>query len=255
MPDGTPRFKVDGKDCYHFMGTSCFSQYTVLPEVSVAKIDEKAPLEKVCLLGCGITTGYGAITRTLKAQAGDTVVVVGLGGVGLAAVMGAKMIGASKIIGIDINPAKFDIAKEMGCTDCINSLDLKGKKVEDVVFELTDGEGADFAVECVGLPLTMRQALLCTRPDGGSSCIIGVAAAGVCIELSAEELMGRSWTGSAFGGQKSREDVPRCVDMYMKGEMKVDEYITHHFGLADINKAFEVMREGSCIRAIVDLFA
>ena len=215
MPDGTSRFKdMDGNQISHFMGTSTFSQYTVLPEISLAKINKSAPLDKVCLLGCGITTGYGAIINTLKVEEGSTVAVIGLGGVGLAAVMGAVKVGASKIIGVDINTDKFPRAQEFGCTDVINPLDHKGKELPELIFDLTDGVGVDYSIEWVGTPYTMRQAFISTKPNGGTSCIIGVAASGQMIELQSEDVCGREWTGSAFGGAKSRDMVPIYVDEY-----------------------------------------
>lgn len=255
MPDETSRFTLpDGTSLAHFMGTSTFSQYTVLPEVSVAKVSKEAPLDKVCLLGCGITTGYGAVINTLKVEAGASILVIGLGGVGLAAIMGALKVGATTIIGVDINPAKFERAKAFGATHCVNPLDNKDVPLPDQIFELTNGQGVDYSIECVGTPFTMKQAFESTKPNGGCSCVIGVAASGQVIELDAKELYAREWTGSAFGGAKGRDDVPKYVDVYMKGEIKVDEFITHHFGLKDIMKAFGAMHEGSCIRAIINLW-
>lgn len=255
MPDGTPRFRdMDGNNIYHFMGTSTFSQYTILPEVSVAKINKAAPLDKVCLLGCGITTGYGAVLNTLKVKEGESVLVIGLGGVGLAAIMGAKKAGASRIFAVDINPAKFEKAEEFGATDFINPKDHKDKDLPQVVQELTDGVGVDYSIECVGTPFAMKQAFLSTKPNGGVSCIIGVAAAGQMIELNADDLAGREWAGTAFGGAKSRDDIPKLVDQYMDKDIKVDEFITHNFPLNDINEAFHAMHEGTCIRAIIKMF-
>jgi len=255
MPDGTPRFQdMDGNNIYHFMGTSTFSQYTVLPEVSVAKINKDAPLDKVCLLGCGITTGYGAVLNTLKIEKGATVLVIGLGGVGLASVMGSVKAGASRIIGVDINSDKFPRAEEFGCTDVVNPTEYKGKDLPQIIFDMTDGVGVDYSIECVGTPFTMKQAFLWTKPNGGRSCVIGVAAAGQMIELNTEDVCGREWTGSAFGGAKSRDAVPALVEDYLNGDIKVDEFITHHFSLNDINEAFHAMHEGTCIRAIINLF-
>lgn len=255
MPDGTPRFKdKDGNELYHFMGTSTFSQYTVCPEISLAKVNKEAPLDKICLLGCGITTGYGAVINTLKIEEGSTVAVIGLGGVGLAAIMGAHKSKASKIIAVDINPGKFERALLFGATDTLNPLEQKGKEMSELIFEMTDGVGVDYSIECVGTPHLMKQSFLSTKPNGGASCIIGVAAAGQTIDLSSEEVMGREWTGSAFGGTKSRDQVPELVDDYMKGDIKVDEFITHNFPLDDINDAFHAMHEGKCIRAIVKMF-
>lgn len=255
MPNGSSRFTdaETGEDLSHFMGTSTFSQYTVLPEISIAKISKSAPLEKVCLLGCGITTGYGAILNTLKVEAGSSVLVIGLGGVGLAAIMGAVKAGATQIIGVDINADKFDKAKEFGATHVVNPTELKGS-VPDHIFELTGGLGADYAIECVGNPFTMKQAFESSKPNGGTSCIIGVAAAGQFVEIDAKELYAREFTGSAFGGAKGRTDVPKYVDEYLEGNLKVDEFITHNFGLNDIMKAFDAMHEGECIRAIIDLW-
>ncbi len=255
MPDGTPRFKdKDGNDLFHFMGTSTFCQYTVLPEISLAKIDKDAPMDKVCLLGCGITTGYGAIRNTLKVEEGSTVVIIGLGGVGLAAIMGAAKNKAGKIIAVDINPDKFERASKFGATDTLNPKEHKGKEVSELIFDMTDGVGADYCIECVGTPHAMRQAFLSTKPNGGCSCIIGVAAAGQTIDLKSEEVLGREWTGSAFGGTKSRDEVPELVEDYLKGEIMVDEFVTHNFSLNDINEAFHAMHEGKCIRAVVNMF-
>lgn len=255
MPDGTSRFTLDGVDLNHFMGCSTFSQYTVLPEISVAVINKEAPLDKVCLLGCGITTGLGAVANTLKVESDATILVMGCGGVGLAAIMEAKRRNCKRIFAVDINDSKFALAKEFGATDCVNPMALDGKTLPEVIYEMTDGEGVDYSIECVGHPATMRQALQCTKPNGGCSCIIGVAAAGQCIEMHAEDLMGREWTGSAFGGTKGRDQLPEYVDEYLEGGLKVDEFITHNFGLKDINKAFDAMHAGDCIRAVIDMFA
>lgn len=255
MPDGTSRFKdKDGNDLFHFMGTSTFSQYTVCADVSLAKVNKDAPLDKVCLLGCGVTTGYGAVFNNLKIEKDTTVVVVGLGCVGLAAIMGAVRAGAKKIIAVDINSDKFPRAKEFGCTDTLNPKDHKDKDMSELIYDMTDGVGADYSIECVGTPHTMRQAFLCTKPNGGASCIIGVAAGGQTIELKAEEICGRDWCGSAFGGVKSRDGVPKLVEEYMNKKIMVDEFITHNFGLEDINKAFKAMHEGHCIRAVIKMF-
>lgn len=255
MPDGTKRFTYaeGGEEIAHFMGTSTFSQYTVVPEVSVAKINKEAPLDKVCLLGCGITTGYGACINTLKIEKGSSLLVLGLGGVGLAAIMGGVQSGCSQIIGVDINSSKFDRAKEFGATHCVNPTELSGSLPEHI-FEITDGKGVDYSIECVGNPFTMKQAFESTKPNGGCSCIIGVAAAGQTVALDGNQLFAREWTGSAFGGAKGRDDVPKYVEQYMKKEIKVDEFITHNFGLNDIMNAFEAMHEGSCIRAIINMW-
>lgn len=206
------------------------------------------------MLGCGITTGYGAVVNTLKVEKDTTVVIIGLGGVGLAAIMGAVRSGSNRIIGVDINSEKFERAIEFGCTDTVNPKDHKDKELHEVIFEMTGGVGADYTIECVGTPHAMRQAFLSTKLNGGCSCIIGVAAAGQTIELKAEELGGREWTGSAFGGTKSRDQVPELVEDYMKGDIKVDEFITHNFGLDDINQAFDAMHQGKCIRAVIKMF-
>ena len=237
-----------------FYGTSTFSQYTVLPEICVAKISKESPLDKVWLFGDGITTGYGAVINTLKVEEGATVMVVGLGGVGLAAIMGAYQVGASKIIGVDINTDKFKKAEEFGWTELINPADHKGKDLYEIIFEITDGIGVDYSIECVGTPHTMKQAFLSTKPNGGCSCIIGVAAAGQMIELNTEDIEGREWIGTTFGGAKSRDDIPELVEKYLNKEIKVDEFITHNFDLKDINRAFHVMHEGTCIKAIIKMF-
>jgi len=253
MPDNTSRFSVEGEKVLHFMGTSTFSQYTVCAEISVAKINQEAPLDKVCLLGCGITTGYGAVLNTLKVEEGSSICIVGLGGVGLGCIMGAVNAKAKRIIGVDTNPGKFERAKAFGCTDFVNPKDYNGKALEDIIFEMTEGRGVDYSIECVGQVALMRSAFLSTKIDGGCSCIVGVAGAGQTIKLAPEDIMGREWCGSAFGGTKSRSTVPKYVDQYMNKEIKVDEFITHRFPLKDINKAFEVMHNGECIRAVIDL--
>lgn len=230
------------------MGTSTFSEYTVLPEISVAKIHEDAPLDKVCLLGCGITTGYGAVMNTMKVEKGSTVAVFGIGAVGLAVIMGAKAAGARRIIAVDINPAKFAIATEFGATECVNPRDHGDKPLQQVLIDLTEEEGfggLDYTFECIGRPETMRAALECCHKGWGQSCIIGVAASGVEIATRPFQLVtGRRWAGSAFGGFKSRDGVPALVDMYMKKELKVDEFITHKFDLTQINEAFHAMHSG-----------
>lgn len=251
MPDGTTRFKCKGQDVFHFMGTSTFSEYTVLPEISIAKVDEKAPLKKVCLLGCGISTGYGAVINTAKVEPGSTVAVWGLGAVGLACLMGAKVAGASKIIGIDINPDKFKIAQEFGATDCVNPKD-HDKPIQQVLSEMTDG-GLDYTFECIGNVHTMRQALESCHKGWGTSVIIGVAAAGTEISTRPFQLVtGRTWKGTAFGGFKSRDSVPKLVEEYLSGKVKVDEFITHNMALDKINEAFDLMHKGESIRSIVN---
>lgn len=257
MPNGTSRFtcKRNGETLHHFMGTSTFSEYTVLPEISVAKIHPDAPLDKVCLLGCGITTGYGAVLNTMKVEEGSKVAVFGLGAVGLAVIMGAKAAGAKQIIAVDINPRKFDIAKEFGATDCVNPADHES--ITQVLIDMTEEDGfggLDYTFECIGLKQTMRAALECCHKGWGQSCIIGVAASGVEISTRPFQLVtGRRWAGSAFGGYKSRDGVPKLVEKYMKKEIKVDEFITHKFTLDRINEAFDAMHAGECIRAIVYL--
>eukprot|EP00494_Astrolonche_serrata_P024380 UN24638 len=228
MPDGTSRFKCKGKTIYHFMGTSTFSQYTVLPEISIAKIDPKAPSDKACLLGCGITTGVGAVQNTMKVEAGTNCAVFGCGGVGLSVIQGLVMNKAKKIIAVDINPDKFVLAKKMGATDCVNPIDKKhnGKSVKDIIVEMTDG-GVDYSFECIGNVEVMRSALECCHKGWGQSCIIGVAGGGKEIATRPFQLVtGRVWKGCAFGGVKGRSGVPKVVDRSMNKEIKVDEYIS-----------------------------
>jgi len=250
MPDGTSRFSKDGKTIYHYMGTSTFSEYTVLPEIAVAKISDKAPLEKVCLLGCGITTGIGAVLNTAKVEPGATVAVFGLGGVGLSAIQGATMAKASRIIAIDINPDKFELATHMGATDTVNPKDYS-TPVQEVIVEMTNG-GVDYSFECVGNVQLMRAALECCHKGWGESVIVGVAGAGQEICTRPFQLVtGRVWRGTAFGGCKGRSQLPGMVDQYMHGDIKVDEFITHTMGLEDINKAFDLMHEGKSIRSVI----
>ena len=250
MPDGTSRFSHNGKQIFHYMGTSTFSEYTVLPEISVAKISDSAPLEKVCLLGCGITTGIGAVLHTAKVEAGATVAVFGLGGVGLSAIQGAMMANAGRIIAIDINESKFELAKQMGATDCVNPNDHDAP-IQDVIVDLTDG-GVDYSFECIGNVNLMRAALECCHKGWGESVIVGVAGAGQEICTRPFQLVtGRVWRGTAFGGTKGRSQLPGMVDQYMNGEIKVDEFITHTMPLEDINKAFDLMHEGASIRSVV----
>lgn len=250
MPDGTTRFSYNGKPIYHYMGTSTFSEYTVLPEISVAKIDEKAPLDKVCLLGCGVTTGIGAVLNTAKVEEGSTVAVFGLGGIGLSVIQGAQMAKASKIIGIDINPSKFEMAKSFGATDFVNPKDYD-KPIQEVIVELTDG-GVDYSFECIGNVDLMRSALECCHKGWGVSTIIGVAGAGQEIKTRPFQLVtGRVWKGSAFGGVKGRSQLPGYVDKYMNGEIKVDEMITYTMPLEKINDAFDLMHEGKSIRSVI----
>ena len=250
MPDGTTRFSYQGQPIYHYMGTSTFSEYTVLPEVSVAKIPKEAPLDKVCLLGCGVTTGIGAVLNTAKVEAGATVAIFGLGGIGLAAIIGAKMAGASRIIAIDINPSKFAIAEELGATDFVNPKDYD-KPIQEVIVEMTDG-GVDYSFECVGNVQLMRAALECAHKGWGESVIIGVAGAGQEISTRPFQLVtGRVWRGSAFGGVKGRTELPSYVEKSQSGEIPLDTFITHNMGLEEINKAFDLMHEGKSIRTVI----
>ena len=252
MPDGTTRFYKDGKPIFHYMGCSTFSEYTVLPEISLAKVNPEAPLEEVCLLGCGVTTGMGAVLKTAKVQPGDTVAIFGLGGIGLSAVIGATMAGASRIIGIDINESKFELARELGATDCINPSKFD-KPIQEVIVEMTDG-GVDFSFECIGNVNVMRSALECCHKGWGESVIIGVAGAGQEISTRPFQLVtGRVWRGSAFGGVKGRSELPEIVDRYMAGEFKLDDFITHTMGLEQINEAFELMHRGESIRSVIHL--
>jgi len=251
MPDGSSRFSLGGKPLHHYMGTSTFSEYTVLPEIAVAKINQQAPLDKVCLLGCGITTGIGAVLNTAKARPGSTVAVFGLGGIGLSVIQGAVMARAERIIGIDMNPEKFPMAKAMGATDTVNPSD-HAAAIQEVIVEMTDG-GADYSFECIGNVNTMRAALECCHKGWGESTIIGVAGAGQEISTRPFQLVtGRVWRGTAFGGVKGRSQLPGMVDQYLAGEIKVDEMITHRFGLEQINDAFDVMHQGKSIRSVID---
>lgn len=250
MPDGTTRFHHNGKPIYHYMGCSTFSEYTVLPEISLAKVNPVAPLEEVCLLGCGVTTGMGAVVNTAKVEEGATVAVFGLGGIGLSAIIGAVMAKASRIIAIDINESKFELARQLGATDCINPQKFD-KPIQDVVIELTDG-GVDYSFECIGNVNLMRSALECCHKGWGESVIIGVAGAGQEISTRPFQLVtGRVWRGSAFGGVKGRSELPEYVERYLRGEFKLDQFITHTMGLEDINKAFDLMHEGKSIRSVI----
>lgn len=250
MPDGTTRFYKDGQPIYHYMGCSTFSEFTVLPEISLAKVSKKAPLKEVCLLGCGVTTGMGAVINTAKVQSGDTVAIFGLGGIGLSAIIGARMVGASRIIGIDINESKFELANQLGATDCINPQKLD-KTIQDIIVEMTDG-GVDFSFECIGNVDVMRQALECCHKGWGESVIIGVAGAGQEISTRPFQLVtGRVWRGSAFGGVKGRSELPGIVERYMSGEFGLQEFITHTMGLNDINDAFDLMHKGKSIRSVI----
>ena len=250
MPDGTVRFFKDGQPIYHYMGCSTFSEYTVVADVSLAKIQKEAPLEEVCLLGCGVTTGMGAVMNTAKVKRGETVAIFGLGGIGLAAVIGARMSGASRIIGIDTNPSKFALAQKLGATECINPKDFD-KPIQDVVIEITDG-GVDYSFECIGNVDVMRAALECCHKGWGESVIIGVAPAGAEIKTRPFQLVtGRVWRGSAFGGVKGRSELPGIISQYMKGEFALNDFITHTMPLEEINTAFDLMHEGKSIRSVI----
>ena len=253
MPDGTTRFSINGEPIYHYMGCSTFSEYTVLPEIALAKVNPAAPLEEVCLLGCGVTTGMGAVMNTAKVQAGDTVAIFGLGGIGLSAVIGAKMAKASRIIAIDINESKFKLAKQLGATDCINPKDYD-KPIQEVIVELTDG-GVDFSFECIGNVNVMRSALECCHKGWGESVIIGVAGAGQEISTRPFQLVtGRVWRGTAFGGVKGRSELPSYVERYLAGEFKLSDFITHTMDLDSINDAFDLMHEGKSIRSVIHFY-
>ena len=249
MPDGTSRFKLQGESIYHYMGCSTFSNFTVLPEIAVAKIREDAPFEKVCYIGCGVTTGIGAVVFDAKVEAGSNVVVFGLGGIGLNVIQGAQMVGANKIIGIDINEDKTNLATKFGMTDFINPNNVDD--VVEAIIDLTNG-GADYTFECIGNVNTMRQALESCHKGWGESIIIGVAGAGQEISTRPFQLVtGRVWRGSAFGGARGRSDVPTIVDWYMQGKINIDDLITHTMPLDEINNAFHLMHEGKSIRSVV----
>ena len=249
MPDGTSRFSLDGRPILHYMGCSTFSNFTVLPEIAVAKIRMDAPFDKVCYIGCGVTTGIGAVVFDAKVEPGSNVVVFGLGGIGLNVIQGARMIGADRIIGVDLNPSKVPLAEKFGMTDFINP-----QETDDVVaaiIDLTDG-GADYSFECIGNVHTMRQALECCHKGWGESVIIGVAGAGQEISTRPFQLVtGRVWRGSAFGGARGRTDVPKIVEWYMDGKINIDDLITHTMPLTEINTAFDLMHEGKSIRSVV----
>jgi S-(hydroxymethyl)glutathione dehydrogenase/alcohol dehydrogenase len=249
MPDGTSRFSLDGKPIFHYMGTSTFSNYIVAPEIAMARIREDAPFDKVCYIGCGVTTGIGAVIFTAKVEPGANVAVFGLGGIGLNVIQGARMVGAGKIIGIDINPARQEMARRFGMTHFINPKDTPD--VVDAIVQLTDG-GADYSFECIGNTTVMRQALECTHKGWGQSVIIGVAEAGAEISTRPFQLVtGRQWKGSAFGGARGRTDVPKIVDWYMEGKINIDDLITHTMPLEKINEGFELMKRGESIRGVV----
>ena len=251
MPDGTSRFSMNGKPILHYMGTSTFSEYTVLPEIAVAKINPAAPLDKVCLLGCGVTTGIGAVLNTAKVTPGSTVAVFGLGGIGMAVIQGAVMAKASRILAIDMNPDKFVMAKQLGATDFINPKDYSDTPIQQVIVDLTDG-GVDYSFECIGNVKVMRSALECCHKGWGESIIIGVAGAGQEISTRPFQLVtGRVWRGSAFGGVKGRSQLPGYVDRYRKGEFKVDQFVSAVLPLEEINEAFKLMHEGKVIRTVI----
>ncbi|NJK59794.1 MAG: S-(hydroxymethyl)glutathione dehydrogenase/class III alcohol dehydrogenase [Oscillatoriales cyanobacterium SM2_1_8] len=250
MPDGTHRFSLHGQPLYHYMGTSTFANYTVLPEIAVAKIRPDAPFDKVCYIGCGVTTGIGAVLFTAKVEPGANVVVFGLGGIGLNVIQGCRMVGASKIVGVDINPARRAIAEQFGMTHFVNPKEIDGDLVAHLL-ELTDG-GADFSFECIGNVQVMRQALECCHKGWGKCTIIGVAPAGAEIATRPFQLVtGRVWMGSAFGGARGRTDVPKIVDWYMENKINIDALITHTLPLDRINEAFELMHRGESIRTVI----
>jgi len=249
MPDGTSRFSLNGQSLFHYMGTSTFSNFTVLPEIALAKIRKDAPFDKVCYIGCGVTTGLGAVMNTAKVETGSTVAVFGLGGIGLNVIQGARIVGADRIIGIDMNPRKEELARKFGMTDFINPADIDDVTAE--IVDMTDG-GVDYSFECIGKPEVMRQALESCHKGWGQSVIIGVAGAGEEISTRPFQLVtGRTWKGTAFGGAKGRTDVPQIVDWYMDGKINIDDLITHQFELEKINEAFEVMHRGDGIRSVV----
>jgi S-(hydroxymethyl)glutathione dehydrogenase/alcohol dehydrogenase len=250
MPDGTSRFSYQGKKLHHYMGTSTFASHTVVPEIALAKIRKDAPFEKVCYIGCGVTTGIGAVINTAKVEAGATVVVFGLGGIGLNVIQGAKMVGASMIIGVDLNPAKKALAEKFGMTHFVNPKEVEGDLVSYLV-DLTKG-GADYTFECIGNVKVMRQALECCHKGWGVSVIVGVAGAGEEIATRPFQLVtGRVWKGTAFGGARGRTDVPKIVDWYMNGQINIDDLITHVMPLEKINEAFELMHQGESIRSVI----
>ncbi|GAB3554241.1 S-(hydroxymethyl)glutathione dehydrogenase/class III alcohol dehydrogenase [Noviherbaspirillum agri] len=249
MPDGTSRFSFEGKPLFHYMGTSTFANHIVIPEIAAAKIRPDAPFDKVCYIGCGVTTGVGAVLFTAKVEAGSNVVIFGLGGIGLNVIQAARMVGARRIIGIDLNPAREGIARKFGMTDFINAPQVEN--VVDAIVQLTDG-GADYSFECIGNTTTMRQALECCHKGWGQSVIIGVAAAGQEICTRPFQLVtGRVWKGSAFGGARGRTDVPKIVDWYMEGRLNIDDLITHRLSLDQINDGFDLMKRGESIRSVV----
>jgi S-(hydroxymethyl)glutathione dehydrogenase/alcohol dehydrogenase len=250
MPDGTSRFSYKGEAVYHYMGTSTFSEYSVIAEVSLAKVNPLAPLDKICLLGCGVTTGIGAVINTAKVEPGATIAVFGLGGIGLSVIQGAVMAKAGRIIAVDTNPSKFEMAKMLGATDCVNPKD-HANSITEVIVDMTDG-GVDYSFECVGNVNLMRSALECCHKGWGEAIIIGVAGAGQEISTRPFQLVtGRVWRGTAFGGVKGRSQLPGMVDQYMSGEIKLDELITYTMPLEEINTAFDYMHEGKSIRSVI----
>ena len=250
MPDGTSRFSLNGEKIYHYMGTSTFANYTVVPEIALAKICPDAPFDKVCYIGCGVTTGVGAVINTAKVEPGANVIVFGLGGIGLNVIQGAKMVGADMIVGVDINPDKKALAEKFGMTHFVNPKEVEGDLVPYLV-DLTKG-GADYSFECVGSTQLMRQALECCHKGWGVCTIIGVAGAGKEISTRPFQLVtGRVWKGSAFGGAKGRTDVPKIVDWYMDGKINIDDLITHTMPLEQINQAFDLMHAGKSIRSVI----
>ena len=249
MPDGSSRFSFEGKELLHYMGCSTFSNFTVMPEIALAKVREDAPFDKICYIGCGVTTGIGAVVFDAKVEPGSTVAIFGLGGIGLNVIQGAKMVGASRIIGIDINESKKPLAEKFGMTDFINP--TKVDNIVEAIVDLTNG-GVDYSFECIGKVDVMRQALECCHKGWGESVIIGVAGAGEEISTRPFQLVtGRVWRGSAFGGARGRTDVPKIVDWYMDGHINIDDLITHTMPLEDINKAFDLMHDGESIRSVI----
>ena len=250
MPDGTSRFSIDGKPILHYMGTSTFSNHTVVPEIALAKVNKSAPFDKICYIGCGVTTGIGAVINTAKAEAGCKAVVFGLGGIGLNVIQGLRMIGANMIVGVDTNNTKEEWGKKFGMTHFVNPNEIKDDLVNHLV-EITDG-GADYSFECIGNVDVMRQALECAHKGWGESIIIGVAGAGKEISTRPFQLVtGRSWKGTAFGGARGRTDVPKIVDWYLQGKIDIDPMITHSLKLEEINKGFDLMHKGESIRSVV----
>jgi S-(hydroxymethyl)glutathione dehydrogenase/alcohol dehydrogenase len=250
MPDGSSRFRIGKEMLHHYMGTSTFAQYTVVPEIALAKVRSDAPFDKICYIGCGVTTGVGAVINTAKVRPGSNVVVFGLGGIGLNVIQGSRMVGAGMIVGVDVNPARETLARKLGMTHFVNPKQVKGDLVAHLI-ELTNG-GADYSFECIGNVQTMRQALECCHKGWGESTIIGVAPAGAEISTRPFQLVtGRVWRGTAFGGAKGRTDVPKITDWYMRGKLNIDDLITHTMPLDRINDAFDLMHDGKSIRSVV----